>query len=67
MRFENEMIMPGEETGAGFEASTADRKIIVSQARSMFFSGLGVSMALRQRQEDNLIIGLYFASFRVHP
>lgn len=41
--------------------------MIVSQARVMFFSGLGVLMALRQKKEDNPIIGLYFPSFRVGP
>lgn len=34
----------------------------MSQARVMVFSGLGVLMALRQRQEDSLITGLLFFS-----
>lgn len=61
MRFENEMIVPGEEMGVGFEASRQRKGKSLSQARVMVFSGLGVLMVLRQRQEDNLIIGFLFS------
>lgn len=47
MRFENEMIMPGEEMGVGFEASRQRKGKSLSQARVMVFSGLGVLMVLR--------------------
>ena len=53
MRFENEMIVPGEEMGVGLWFPDSGRENHCVSCQGHVFSGLGMLIVCRQRQEDN--------------